>query len=961
MATYKVQAPDGKVITLEGPDGASQDEILSQAQSLYQPEPVSTPAPPAAPKAVAPPKPAAAPKAITLTPTVAKSAWDKGSAVLEQKIANLPAAAQKIARDRFFADPRVAKLREASAVSTTAPEQRARQTVPGGRTLADRQRGRVQAQRFSLGVSPVTAPIAALASDDFVNAMSAGGVRGMFGVPERLAAGVGYLGFNPEDKPYSNFLSEIRGEVDADRERSLAGDIAGQVGSGAALGAPIAAPVAAVGRTLLQGNRFGQALRGAATAYPKSAKIASFAGAGAAGGAAQSAGEGSDISTGATYGAVGGPVLLGLGKAAGFVLRPVVSLLKSPSAEKILRRFTTATTEEMQRAADDFRARTGAEPTLYEVLPLADRNRVATEIVGRHPAVSEHTAQAVGQRVANVGPEMNRTVQNATGARRAQILAQMEQDLATARGGTADPGDAALAARAATSPADMEALRATEASATMAPVDQMFVAGSLQDMFPRSLVRNEETGEVSEVFSDPELNALLNRAAGAMRLRLSPDDPSAAVAGLSVNDITRLIDKLGDIHPASPDFLTSQRAINHLLDEMPPQARELTDQMRAAYAARSRNLEGMAEGARTRTRESVPVESRQQGQTVGNAYDSPEGTTGRFLGQSNALGREFSGAPRDVLRTAGQIAESGQTQAALGANLSPGVADIITGAAEAQARSVRNLASVGKESGREADSLDLEDLGRMVLALNPASMPTTKLFAISRLTTLARMPERKAQAIVDMLFSQDPAVTNRAIGLLNNAGRAGKAFLLDMAKSLAGGAVSSGVGQAASAVAPMADSYTPPEIEDTAPTEAIEAGDYAAVLDEAYASEDPEFIDLWQRQTGQESGRQQFDANGQPLTSSAGAIGIAQVMPGTGPEAAELAGLPWDENAYRQDAAYNELLGMAYMKHMLEIFDGDQALALAAYNAGPQAVLDAGGVPNYPETRDYVSRIMSGA
>lgn len=37
MAQYKVQAPDGQVITLEGPDGASQDEVIAQAQKLYQP------------------------------------------------------------------------------------------------------------------------------------------------------------------------------------------------------------------------------------------------------------------------------------------------------------------------------------------------------------------------------------------------------------------------------------------------------------------------------------------------------------------------------------------------------------------------------------------------------------------------------------------------------------------------------------------------------------------------------------------------------------------------------------------------------------------------------------------------------------------------------------------------------------------------------------------------------------
>lgn len=37
MATYTVQAPDGKTITLEGPEGASEDEVIAQAQKLYNP------------------------------------------------------------------------------------------------------------------------------------------------------------------------------------------------------------------------------------------------------------------------------------------------------------------------------------------------------------------------------------------------------------------------------------------------------------------------------------------------------------------------------------------------------------------------------------------------------------------------------------------------------------------------------------------------------------------------------------------------------------------------------------------------------------------------------------------------------------------------------------------------------------------------------------------------------------
>jgi hypothetical protein len=118
-----------------------------------------------------------------------------------------------------------------------------------------------------------------------------------------------------------------------------------------------------------------------------------------------------------------------------------------------------------------------------------------------------------------------------------------------------------------------------------------------------------------------------------------------------------------------------------------------------------------------------------------------------------------------------------------------------------------------------------------------------------------------------------------------------------------------------------------------------------------------------------ESRGKQFDRNGRPLTSSAGAIGIAQVMPGPAPEAAKLAGLPFDDNRYRNDPEYNLALGKAYYEKQLRDFGGDEKLAAAAYNAGPGAVRSAlkkggpdGWVNNVPkETRDYLKTVFGGA
>jgi len=119
---------------------------------------------------------------------------------------------------------------------------------------------------------------------------------------------------------------------------------------------------------------------------------------------------------------------------------------------------------------------------------------------------------------------------------------------------------------------------------------------------------------------------------------------------------------------------------------------------------------------------------------------------------------------------------------------------------------------------------------------------------------------------------------------------------------------------------------------------------------------------------GTESRGRQFGADGKPMTSIAGAIGIAQVMPGTGPEAAKLAGLKWDEDRYRNDPDYNKALGRAYFEKQLKDFNGRLDMAYAAYNSGPgrlkQAIAQAhkqGGtyIDYLPEeTRNYVAKNM---
>lgn len=87
----------------------------------------------------------------------------------------------------------------------------------------------------------------------------------------------------------------------------------------------------------------------------------------------------------------------------------------------------------------------------------------------------------------------------------------------------------------------------------------------------------------------------------------------------------------------------------------------------------------------------------------------------------------------------------------------------------------------------------------------------------------------------------------------------------------------------------------------------------------------------------------------QNVRSCAGAIGVMQLMPGT---AKQLGVDPYDLRD-------NIKGGVRYLKDQLIRFEGNETLAAAAYNAGPhRASLQAGRVPNIPETQTYVREIF---
>jgi soluble lytic murein transglycosylase-like protein len=121
-----------------------------------------------------------------------------------------------------------------------------------------------------------------------------------------------------------------------------------------------------------------------------------------------------------------------------------------------------------------------------------------------------------------------------------------------------------------------------------------------------------------------------------------------------------------------------------------------------------------------------------------------------------------------------------------------------------------------------------------------------------------------------------------------------------------------------------------------------DGGEYDSVIEQAserYGIDPAVLHGLIQQESG-------FDPSAQ---SSAGASGLTQLMPGT----ASSMGVANPLNPTESIEG-----GARYLSQLMSQFGGNTEDALAAYNAGPGAVQQYGGIPPYAETQSYVSKVL---
>lgn len=896
---------------------------------------------------------AKAPKTYAnLNPNTALETYNKARDGLIKTMSGKSEAERKRALTRFDTDPRIQGIRKAAGLA----EVRSRQEEV-------RDIGRRMAKPGGFGT-----------------AMNAGATRAMFGIPERIAAaGLYYTGNAPGLNSYDETLAAVRATTDEEMKRSTAGSITGQIGGSLAGGTAATKLVARGGQALARTGvpileKAGNVLQGL-TQVKQGERIKNTGKVilgGAAGGGAQAAGEGSDIKTGVAVGAATPLALGGAIKGTGLVAGGVRKLTRpfSGNLSKAMREVITDDPAKILARQAELKAQTGAEVPVVAALNDRDFQAVAKKVVQNTPEATEIAKKKTGAYIRGFMDRMLAHVNKAGRDGDAQITSIGE--LADLRKNTADDmmkpiGDKTL---------DLTQLSLDDLERQMTRE----IGGRIRDLAPR----------INEALKDLDPGALKDMGLDASDLskarKLMSDFGMGNPVPVTVREmdaLRRTLDAAGkatmNANPAnSLAYRNAARSVREFVEKEVPAYGDMVD----TYAAQSRMMEGFETAAAGKRVSDIADD------LLRNNLKTPEGRIGMKAGELYRQRQAVSARPTSAISTARDLAARGQLTRP--ASIEPDAALPGTITENLGDKAAANLANAAEgETTVLNRMIDSDRLNTMVQSENGAISPeqiaygallgnamaaTKARFLLSILDKLPNgINPKVAENMTEMLYSQDPALIDQAMRALQKVGLTEQVVTRLMQQSVplsaAAGAMAGGEGAPEPLKTPMPEDTSAPST-DVPAGEDMAAVDpnspYAGQLQEVAANEDPALLDLIDRVAQQESGGQHFDENGNVIQSPAGAVGVMQVMPDTAPEAARLAGLPWDENAYYNDPNYNKLLGIAYLSEMLNRFDGDVEKALAAYNAGPGRLEQAlaQSQENWldlmpAETQNYVVSILS--
>jgi len=955
MPTYAIKAPNGKTYQIDGPPGASDDVVRAQVLKQF-PDAAGSPAPAA-------PAPAAnkGPMFPGLTSQKAMQTYTTAREALQKRIAALPPEAQAKGLRRFDSDPRMQAIRQAAGLAPLRTRQEEISDI-ARRNLAERE-----AKRKAAGFAPTS---------DRESAVGAGVARNFFfSAPEYIeAAARRYLpGGKSQGRDFTEELNIVRAETDQQMQRSKGGNVVGTVTGALATGGPVgglvksgAARLSASGAPIVA--KAGNILQNLVTLKKgqKAANIAKIAVAGAAGGGAQALGEGSDVGQGALYGAVTPLALVGGAKGLQGVLKITRQATRrfSPSVTKAIKEVVKESPDALAARHAQISGQVGENVPLIAALNDQDFNTVSKRLLKTSPDAVRVAKGHVGKYIRGFMDRMLQHVNNAGKLGDAQNTSIGE--LAQLRTDTADD--------------IMRPIANQQIDLTQLPLDDLErqmtrqIGGRIAGLAPKinEALKDLHPGDLAGMGLDA------SDIANARKLMTDWGMGKPVTATVKEMDsLRRALNAAGGSSQASnpANAMAFRNAAKAIADHVSKETGGVYGQMVDTYAAHSRMMEGFETAAAGKRLTDIADDN------LRNNLRTAEGRVGMKAGELFRQREAVTGRPSQAISAAKDFAAQGRLTRP--ASLEPGAAQpgTVTENLGDQAAAGLADASQGETQvlGRMLDTEKLQALTKNEDgALSPEEIAYGAMLSGSMALTKARFASnilnkilgsnkfspKVAENLADMLYSGDSALTQKAMNALRKVGYTDQAISKMMSNALAIGIVGGGEG-APNKPGEQVPDPMPEDLggdqenqaEDMAPQEESDSP-YSAQLQDIYDNESPELLDLVDRVEQQESG------GDQSAVSSAGAVGVMQVMPDTAPEAAKLAGVKWDPQAYRTDANYNRLLGIAYLSEMLRRYDGDVEKALAAYNAGPGSVENAlatngdnwlGALP--PETQDYVARI----